>query len=245
MTVTPEDIMAYIDGEADAKTRERVAAAAKSDPEVQNRIAREQRLRDELRAHFAAPEAEMPPAWEAMIRAAAAPGLADVVDLAQARAEREASALPSRPSLWRSAWIGGAIAASLALGLFMGTQNRPDELFSAEGGTLVAQGRLARALDTQLASTQGGAAVRLLATFRNDKGILCRAFTGAQASGIACRSGQGWQLQHILPGSTADSAQYRQAGSQDAELMALAQQMAVGDQLDAAEEKTAKALGWR
>jgi hypothetical protein len=112
-------------------------------------------------------------------------------------------------------------------------------------GTLMASGDLAHALDTQLASAQDGAATRMIATFRNGDGNLCRAFSGASTSGIACHGEDGWRLQHVMPGTSAQTSAYRQAGSGDGELMALAQGMAKGDPLDPAQEAQAKAKGWR
>lgn len=246
MTVTPEEIMAYVDGEADAALRQRIEAAAQTDPAVAARIAGEQRLREQLRGEFAPLAATpVPPAWEAMIRAAVQPAEpAPVIDLAAARARRDAAA-PARRPLWRSAWIGGAMAASLALGLVLGGRWQDAVPVSTAGGALVAQSTLARALDTQLASAGGSTDLRMLATFRGSDGGICRAFAGAQLSGIACRSGAGWQVRHLLPGHGAAQSQYRQAGSGDGELMALAQQMASGEPFDAQQEAAAKASGWR
>ena len=62
---------------------------------------------------------------------------------------------------------------------------------------------------------------------------------------IACRDGGQWRLEHVLPGAGASSAAYRQAGSQEAELMALAQNMAGGEPFDAAQEKASKEKGWK
>src|SRR5580658_6262030 len=45
--------MAYVDGELDAPTRERVASAVAADPEVARRVAAHQAVREKLRAGFA------------------------------------------------------------------------------------------------------------------------------------------------------------------------------------------------
>jgi hypothetical protein len=144
------------------------------------------------------------------------------------------------------------MAACLAIGVFVGAQWREGDdsgPFVSRNGALVASGDLRKALDTQLASArdgaQDGAPVRMLGTFHRQGGELCRAFAGAQASGIACREGSLWQMQHVLPGSRQAASAYRQAGSSDAELMGIAQGMSVGDPLDAAQERAAQAKGWR
>lgn len=250
MTISAEELAAFIDGECDAAASARIELAAQADPELAARISSERALRDRLRGGLdPVLKAAVPPQWEAMIRAAvepeAQPPAAEVIDLAAARARRTEPGSPARRPIWRNAWIGGAMAASLVLGLFLGGERNGTLPIAAENGALVAKGELADALDTQLASAQAGKPLHMLATFRNTDGTLCRAFSGAAASGIACHSANGWQLRHILPGTPADSAQYRQAGSADADLMAVAQQMASGDPLDARQEAQARKDGWR
>lgn len=247
MTITQEEIMAYVDGELDEAARGRVTLAALADLDLADRIAAERALRERLKAHFApVVEEPVPAAWVESIRAATPP--APVIHLAAERARRAAPA-----PRWRTpAWAGAAMAACLAIGVFVGAQWHGTQGGGAQGpivaekGALVASGDLGRALDTQLASADGNAPIRMLGTFHREGGDLCRVFAGAQASGIACHDGGQWQLQHVLPGSApAEQSAYRQAGSQDGALMALAQSMAQGDPLDAAQEKAAKAKGWR
>jgi len=247
MSVSREEIMAYVDGELDETARAKVTLAALSDLDLADAIARERALRERLQGHFASVAAEpVPPAWEAMIRAPSEP--APVIDLAQVRRQKAAQAKAAQPkvALSRQKWFGGAMAAALVLGLFVGGQMmRREGPITEKNGALLASGDLAKALDTQLASAQDGASTRMIATFRNGDGSLCRAFSGASASGIACHGEDGWRMQHVLPGTAAQSSAYRQAGSADAELMTLAQNMAAGAPLDAAQEKAAKAKGWR
>lgn len=244
MTITQDEIMAYVDGELEEAARDRITQAALADPALAGRIAAERALRDRLQAHFAPmADAPVPAAWVESIRAAA-PG-AQVIDMAAARAQRAAK-IEKPPSRYR-AWIGGAVAACLAVAVFVGTQKpRADpQPIVARDGVLVASGTLGRALDSQLASAQDGAPIRMLGTFHRAGGDLCRVFAGPQASGVACRDGDRWQLQHVLPGSRPSSTAYRQAGSPDAELMGIAQAMAAGAPLDAAQEREAQTKGWR
>ena len=246
MTITRADIMAYVDGETDAGQSRRIAAAALADPGLARTIAAERALRETLKAHFApVTEEPVPAQWIEQIRAASSQG-ADVVDLASAR-ERKARGAASQGAApwWRNPWAGVAIAASLVLGLFAGTQWRASAPIEAHGGALVASGDLARSLDSRLASAGDAAPFRMVGTFRGSGGKVCRAFSGRDASGIACREGSGWQLRHVLPGTTPSETEYRQAGSHDAELIALAQGMATSEVFDARQERDAMAQGWR
>ena len=97
----------------------------------------------------------------------------------------------------------------------------------------------------QLASTPDSASLRMLSTFRREGGEICLAFAGQQASGIACHDAGQWKLQHVLPDNAGPSFADQQAGSHDGELMAIAQSMAVGEPLDAAQERAVKSNGWR
>lgn len=243
MTITPEEIMAYVDGESDAAERARITQAALADPDLADRIAGERALRARLAAHYAPGAVEdLPPAWAEAIRAEAG---SNVVPLAPARGLSVAAGRLDRR--WRSrAAIGVAIAASLILGISIGAEwHRQDRLAPvvARDGGLFAGGSLADALDSQLASAQDGDQIRMLTTFRRGDGDICRTFVGALASGIACRDAQGWQLQQILPGSALSQTSYRQAGS-ETDLMTIAQGMAAGDPFDAKQERQAKAKGW-
>lgn len=244
MTVTQEDIMAYVDGEMAEAERSRITLAALGDLDLADRIARERGLRERLQAHFSpVAAAPVPEAWTAMIAAASTPAPANVVDLAEVRARRSAR-------MWRWPAMGAALAASLVIGLFVGAHHDGSAQFAAGHGALVASGDLAKALDGQLASAQGDTPVRMLASFRRQGGDVCRVFAGAAASGIACHGADGWAMQHVLPGTPASGVgaptnAYRQAGSAQGDLMGLAQDMAVGEPFDAAQESAAKAKGWR
>ncbi|MEP6867429.1 MAG: anti-sigma factor [Novosphingobium sp.] len=244
MTITPEEIMAYVDGELDEAERNRVTLAALADMDLAEKITAERALRERLTSHFAAVvDAPVPAAWEQTIRDAAAP---EVIDLAAARQGKAAATAPPR---WRErSWMGAALAASLVLGVFVGGQWQGAGNAGpivAKDGVLRPSGTLATALDVQLASDQTGAPLRIVATFQRTGGDICRTFSGPQASGIACRDKAGWQLEHLMPGSIRNAQAYQQAGSHDAELMELTQNMAAGEPLDPAQERKAKARGWR
>jgi len=269
MSVTTEDLMAFADGELSGAEADRVADAIAADPELAARLDSERRLRAVLRgalepitrepvpesltlmiAAAAAEETEQdmidtPPA---SARKSASPGPpARILDFSAARAQRQAKARAAKEAsqpLPRRWGTGAAIAASLVLGLMVGTQFTGTGAVSEKDGALVASGALARGLDTQLASSEPGA-LRILSSFRRQGGDYCRVYDGGTNSGIACKQNGDWVLERTLAGGKRETGEYRQAGSAASELMAAAQEMAAGEPLDAAQERAARVDGWR
>lgn len=223
MTVTREELAAYADGELDAAREGEVAAAVAADPELEAQVRVHRALRAKLGAHFA------PILEEPLPEGLTAPLLrreAEVIDFAAARNRR----------IVRWSWIAApALAASLALAVFMPRGN--------EG---YATGALAETLDTQLVAAQpADAKMRILLSFRDQAGGYCRAFAGEAQSGIACRDAEGWRLVSEGEGAAAQAGEYRMAGNPAAVALERAQAMAAGPALDAAQERAAKARGWR
>ncbi|UZW53657.1 anti-sigma factor [Sphingobium sp. JS3065] len=222
-------LIAWVDGELDEVTRRRVDRAVAEDSALAERLNMHIRLRQRLSGHYAPVEAEPVPA-----------GM-------QALLAESAKVAPMvRPApRWRSWGAGGAIAASLLLGLGIGHwSGGPGGPIAVENGVMVAQGALATALDTQLASAQEGLPVRIGLSFQRRGGGWCRSFEGQAVSGVACREGEGWQVQQLVPG-TGRETDYRQASSGDARIMATVDALMDGVPLDAAQEKAAKEQGWR
>lgn len=226
MTIDPETLMAYADGELNPIEAKRVEQAIADDPALANQIERHRALAASLREAMAPVErAPLPVGVEAMLR-----GSAKVVPLTSRPVRSE-----------RPFWIG-AVAASLVAGFLAAPFVMPHGDLAIENGRTLARGDMARALDTQLASTQPDtASVRIGVTFRDKAQRLCRSFERGATGGIACTSGKDWQIERLYGGMTGQGAEYRQAGSPAAELMAQAQVMMLGDPLDAADE--AAALG--
>ncbi len=225
MTIDPEMLMAYADGELGPIEAKRVERAITEDPELAKQVAQHRHLRAAMNAHFA-PIAEEP-----------------VPDRLAAMLQSQVVPLPQRVTtrVWPR-WAG-AIAASLVLGLAIGHGWQGGGDFRSQDGRLYAAGRLASALDRQLAANDG--AVRTPVSFREAGGRYCRVFTSASADGIACRDRQGWELEQTRAGRAAVKSAYAQAGSAAPELMTAAQEMMAGEPLDAAAERSAQAAGWR
>lgn len=254
MTVSREDLIAYADGELSGENKARVEAEIAADPALAREVEAEQALRSRLSAHFAPLVDEpVPDAWLRIIERAttprpandsdASPNAARIVSLDEVREARDKTAVRWRIPAWGT---GMAMAASLALGLLIGQPwQASQEPVAMRGNVLVAESDLAKALDSQLADAPGSTQWRVMASFPRQGGGYCRVFGGAAAGGIACQEGDEWRIQHLVPGTSSQTSAYRQAGSDTSGLMALAQDMAAGDPLDAMGERAAMAKGWR
>lgn len=230
MSVTREEMAAFADGELGEPRRSEVAAAVAADAALAAEVERHRALKDRLAAHFAP---ILDQAIPDRLTAPLAAGEAKVVDLTAARQKRAARSIP------RWSWaVAPALAASLALAVFLPRGS------AGPGG--YASPQLAAVLDDQLVASQAdNASTHILLSFRNGGGQFCRAFSGNTQSGIACKDAAGWQLQTSGAGGSAQQGDYRMAGSPSAQVMAKAQEMAVGPALTAEQERAAKAKGWR
>ena len=227
MSIDPELLMAYADGELGPIEAKRVERAIAADPALGEEVTRHRALRARLDGHFAAVAHEpVPDRLAAMIRASA-------VDLPTRRHHR-------RMPAW-APW-SGAVAAALVLGLFVGKGLPEQGVVQTRDGQLFAAGSLAGALDHELAAN--GGAVQMVVSFRDREGRYCRVFRSQPADGIACHEAKGWALRQTMGGSRASTSSYAQAGSADAALMAAAQELMAGEPLDAAAETRARAAGW-
>lgn len=246
MTITPEQLAAFADGELSEADAHAVAALVAQDPDMARTVAEHRALRERLSAHFTPILSGSLPD---RLTAPLAKPEAQVIDFAKVR-EQRANQQPvtqqkgQRRSTLRWAWIAApALAASLVLAVVL--PNRDGRETALINGQAYAAGPLASALDSELSAVQPASAqTRILLSFKDSAGTYCRGFSGKAQAGIACRDGQGWQLRKVIGGSDGKTSDYRQAGSDDAALMALAQDMAPDGALDAAQEQAAKARGW-
>ncbi len=211
-------IIAWVDGELTGAEAVRVEAAVANDADWRALADRHRRMK----ARFAA-------AFDPLARPPA-----EVISLADVRARRAAKAAPAPSHGWRRWAAGGAIAASLVVGLFV-LQDRG----GAPGGGVPAP--VAVALNDQLSGDAGP--VRVALSFRDRNGQYCRSFTGETLSGIACRAGTDWQMRYTAPGS-APATDYRMAGTDGARATAI-MGMIAGEPLDRAQEDAARRANWR
>ncbi|MDB5699281.1 MAG: hypothetical protein JWN69_2085 [Alphaproteobacteria bacterium] len=234
------EFYAWLDGELDSEAATRVEAEVAADPRLQ-------RLAEQHRAMHARLRAAFDPVAAAPVPAALLPSTStgdvvdgDVVDLAAARTRRERRLVSP---FWRQA---AAMAATLVLGFAAGNMLAPPSApIQREDGRLVAGGALGEALQTQLASAPAGDAPRIALTFRDRGGAICRSFTDAGASGLACRDQGVWRIRGLFQAPEGQQGAYRMASGNDPQLSAMIDQEMTGEPFDAEAERAAKQNGWR
>ncbi len=136
------------------------------------------------------------------------------------------------------------MAATLAIGVLLGTivPQRSPAPVAVHDGQIYAASAVNRALDVQLASAPAGD-VRVGLTFRDHAGQICRTFTTAPASGLACRDAKGWRLRGLFAAPEGQSGAYRMAAGMDPNLAALVDSAMAGDPFDALRRESGKGEG--
>ena len=237
--MTQEQIIAYVDGELGPIEALRFERAMETDPAIAAEVERHRDLREAVAGHFALVADEPLPAR-----------LTALLANKSGRGDNVIAFPGRRRSVPR--WFGqggryAALAATLVAGLMLG-QVLPRAAtgpIGEQGGAVVAQGSLARALDTQLASAAPNGAERIGVSFRTADNRYCRTFAGGGGAGIGCHDVRGWTIERFVAGTPARAGSgYQQAASPSAEIMAAAQDMMVGAPLDAAGERQARMRGW-
>ncbi|WOE74688.1 anti-sigma factor [Alterisphingorhabdus coralli] len=244
MSITEEQLAAYADGELTGEEKSLVETAIADDPALARKVETHRALKEKLGAHFA-PILDQPvPDRLTDLLATNDKGAADeegadeedgaeVISLAS---ERQKRSLPPAMRRWFPV-AGPALAASLVLAVWQPWQSATPDGY--------AEAQLASALDDQLVATQAtDAETRILLSFENASGELCRAYRGSDAGGIACRDDTGWEIKQRFELSNGQNTEFRQAGS-ESDLLAAAQEMTAGDALDAEAEAEAREKGWR
>ena len=248
MNYDDETLMAYVDGEVDAKLRADIDAAIASDPVLARRVERQRAVRAKVAGAFA--KVLDQPLPDNLLRAARGTGSSE-----SPASRGNVLQFPARPSRAPSQpWRGrewAAMAASLLLGALISWR-----LLATGDGTpivpgndsLVAHGGLAHALDTQLASEQrGDEAVLIGLTFRGQDGNYCRSFAlrATRTAGLACRAGSEWQVT-ATDTTTPAAGQMQQASSALSPAILRAIEARVqGSALDAEGERSAQLAGWK
>lgn len=242
MTIDREVLAAYAEGHLDEPERQRVEQAIAADPSLAQEVAAHRALRARLQAHFAPVlDAPVPDRLIAAIGAAAsAPSpTAEVIDFATAREAIDRKRRPLLP------WVtGGAIAASLMLGLLIGTRMTGGAAIGGNDNALLARGTLDHALTTQLASADA-TPVRIMLSMRREDGRYCRVFDTAAMAGIACSDDGHWAIERLQSGRRQSGGEFQQAASALGDIMASAQAMAPDGVLNPQQESAAREKGWR
>ena len=234
--VSDQKFFAWLDGELSPDEAARVEAEVAADPERMQLAEQHRAMQAKLgRAFGAVADAPVPESLLSALRKQEA----QVLDFAAARRGRE-------PGKWRPLPQWTAMAATLAVGIFVGTQVQTSSRapVDVQGDKIYAASALDQALDTQLASAPANGPVRVGITFKDQSGALCRSFTQAASSGLACRSGDRWQLRGLFAAPEGQGADYRMAAGMDPNLAALVDSTMAGEPFDAAQEKAARDRGW-
>lgn len=243
MSITDQDIQAYVDGELPTEQAARIDAAVAADVLIAARVERERRLRVRVRGAFdPVLDERVPDRLQALLRngaaaAAAHPqALENVVPLRRDAGVRR----------WRApVYALAASVAVLAVSMWMRPATGPVEL---RGGALVARGELARGLDEALASSPDAAgATRIGLTFRAADGSICRSFSHrGVGAGLACRDDGRWGIELLSRGAAESTGELRQAAAEiPAEVQAAIDARLEGDVFNAAQEQAAHRSGWR
>lgn len=216
MTVTDEMLIAYLDGELDADSREAIETALSHD---QLLAARLERHRAFARAAKGGPTRP-----------------AEVVALDALRKKRNAPPPKPKPAVSPNRKSWGVAAVGMAVGLALGILVPRGSGNAQIDGQMTARGKLAGALESQLAATQDAdAPVRVGLTFRNQAGGWCRTFAASGRTGltgVACRDGGLWKVRVA-------------AASNPSAVTAAVQGLIKGEPVDAAGEKAAWKRSWK
>jgi anti-sigma factor RsiW len=263
-----ETLMAYADGELDEQRRAEIADAVAKDPELARRVDQHRALRSRVAGAFRdVPDQPVPDrllmAAKPPARGATPPTQAEQAPQAEGTSRAGTTArtepvrgkvvrFPSRgtrppPTPWRSReWF--AMAASLVLGVLLSWKFLvPVGDYSTQGGSLVANGPLARALDSQLASEQSGDdAVLIGLTFEAKDGAYCRSFVsrGTSTAGLACRVGDDWRVPFSNSVQVPEGDLRQAAAVMPPALLQVIEERMAREPLDAAAELAARDARW-
>jgi len=245
MKFSGETLMAYADGELDARICREIEAALPGDPAAAGRIARHRALQASLRTTFAPVLHDAVP--QRLIDAAHQAGGKVAEQVPDRRLMRHLAAL--RSGHWAA--IVGSVA--LLVGVLVGrTVNiPPPSAVTTLDGRMLAGGTLATALFEQAGGSeplQSEVVVGL--SYLAKTGVYCRTFTVKQnesIAGIACREADGWHIQALAQtGPKSPLTQYRMAGtSVPPLLMGMVESTIDGSPLDTEAEAAAHQRQWQ
>jgi hypothetical protein len=240
MTIPDVEFFAWLDGELSDSEASAMEARVRSDPELSRLADEHRRLGERLKRSFGAVSDAPVPAR-----------LTDALRKPEPRPiNRALLKRPANDPAWSlPRWM--AMAASLAAGLFLGVtilQGLGGEVSSpveVDDGRVFAPTALDHALNSQLASAPGVGRIRVGITFRSSHGQICRTFSEPGSSGVACRTGDKWQLRGLLSSEAFQAGDYRMASGMDPGLAAMVSSMMTGKPFDAAQERAAQANNWQ
>jgi hypothetical protein len=242
VTIDQETLIAYVDGELPFEAERRFEATLSGDSELQKRVEEQRQLRGALRAGFDPVLTEDIPA-NILNAIKTAPVSRQWRTREAFRWMRIFGSTP--PSQFQIRMAVGTAVAVLALVAVITRETGGETLIGDRSGVPVAQGSLASALQTRLASDSGtGPGVGL--SFRSKDGAICRTFTISQKAGIACRSNDAWRIAALVDAGKQSKTDFHAAGSGLPQaLRSAVSRMIKGDAFDASQERAARQRGWK
>ncbi|MFC4930361.1 hypothetical protein [Massilia sp. GCM10023247] len=255
MKFSDELLIAFVNGELAEPARAAVERAARADPAIAARVAGHRARRSRVYGVVAGGRD-----GGTQAHAHGCASGAKIVQLDAIRAARNVplpTPVPPEPAWTRRHLL--ALAAALAAGVLLGGTGwhlwqGEAELASFSGGSggsgsrgaggaLVAQGDLADALTSQLASPGPSGRVRIGISFLAKDGKYCRSFVMDTTAGLACRDGAEWKIPVLAQGALG-AAWIDGSGLPPAVLDAIDSRIA-GTPLGNAAERAAQARGWK
>lgn len=228
------ELMAYLDGEVTAKRREVIAEAIAGDGVLRQVLQDEQKVRDAVgQCYDPVLNEEVPERLTRLFAARANSGVN----------------MPAKSSIGFEKWrwdFAVPLAASLVLGIFVGTIAINNDDSSIAETVEQLDSSVTLALDTQLSSTQSAdQPVQIGSTFSSHDGRVCRTYQTTDTTGVACHDGDQWHLNFYASRESGRLGEYQQANSASAIVMSSVQEMIAGDPFDAREEREARDSGWK
>lgn len=197
MSIDPERLMAYVDGQTDPIETARIEAAIAADPHARAQVQGWRAQNQALRAAF-----------DPILQEPIPQRLQETME-----PKARILAFRPRPSDWHtlSAGLIGLAAAAL-LGFQLGA-GPGDGLVRTGGGGVWAKGALAKALEHQASGTPGKGQVAIALTIQGHNDAPCRAFRVADQGldGLACRHEQGWSIVALGTQAIGEAGAYRPA----------------------------------
>lgn len=239
-----EKLTGFLDRELDRVTQADVETWAAREALTATRLSQLRANDDLVRAAFDTPMHEgVPDRFAAVIDA----GLASAAQTPARHAPHGSPGNDNQPRWWQ---FGGAVAASLAIGLVLGTQFMPDASDATTSTALSAA--LTATPSLQTVTLASGERVTPQLTVAQTGGGYCRQFRLATAAreqaGIACRTSGQWAVEALLPTTSpgaARDAYVTAEGAEPSEIGGVIETRRAGDPLDAAAEQALIARGWR
>ncbi len=249
-----DDLLAgYLDNALDDGQRSALEMRLQVEPALAARLAAFTRNDAELRAAFDAPLVEPVPARFLTLIPAPAPA-ETVIPFAPRQADIRVADIPVAANdnrrHWR--WIGGALAAGLALAVVVGTQMTGPQHDPRLGDALAFNTALETTPSAQARPLSNGKALTPQMSFASRDGNFCRQFAVVGSTetlaGVACRRSGTWSVKALVPGTAAampPEGFETAGGAINPALDRAIAALRAGDPLNPAAERDAIKNGWR